>query len=333
MFHFKKEACVCVRCNRNYKDLIALGEHMKQCPYPPPNRPPIQYTDPEDGIDIKTDNILKSRKSNEQINNWRTLWETLFPTDPVPCSDFEPVVEDHDLVYNYKRTQSQIAQRLDALGLGPSHEKVKSSIFEEIETLLRCGSSNDQYPTPSSNSNTSPIQPLPREIEIATLEKETSLAAYTTFSADHMVPTFNHEELRSPMQFDIRNTFEANGVTEPSSTSAIPQPSTRYYPRMEPESQSFISLLPEPTQPLEEMAEDIAGLPIRDIGLDMLQSSAQPQLASSLGGTTSFRFPETPQDNQWNLSNNYAFIGNDPNTQWPDSSGGFGDWGINNAEC
>ncbi|KAI0813985.1 hypothetical protein GGR55DRAFT_701722 [Xylaria sp. FL0064] len=328
MSHFKKEACVCVRCNRNYKDLIALGEHMKQCPYPPPNRPPIQYTDPEDGIDIKMDNLLKSRKSNEQISNWRTLWETLFPTDPVPCSD-------HDLVYNYKRTQSQIAQRLDALGLGPSHEKVKSSIFEEIESLVRCGSSNDQYPTPSSNSNISPIQPLPRETEIATVEKENHLAAHTPFSTNHIVPTFNHEELRSSMQFGIRNTFEADGVTEPSSTSAILQPSTRYYPRIEPENPGFLSLLPEPTQPLEEMAQRIAGLPIRDIGLDLLQSSAQPQLASSQAGTTSFNhngFPEIPQDDHWDLSNDYAFIENDPNTQWPDSSGGFGYWGINNAE-
>ncbi|KAI0432820.1 hypothetical protein F5Y09DRAFT_300993 [Xylaria sp. FL1042] len=334
--HTQKEPCVCVRCNKNYRDLFALGEHMKQCPYPPPNRPPIQYTDPEDGIDVKTENILTSRKLYQQINNWITLWALLFPADPiVPRPDYEPVVEDHDLIYKYKCNKSQIVQHLDELDLGPSPERVKSSLFEVIENLFRRGGFDDQSPTPSSNSSTSQAQPSSNEKEIATLEKENNLAVNSLLSPD-IIPQFNPGELRPSIQLGIRNALEVDEVADYSSTNAVLQPFTQYHSQVIPDNQNFIGLLAEPTQPLDDMTQRIACPTSRNIGLDMLQSSTQPQSTLFHTETLSFnqnRIPQTQEDDHWVLNNEYPPIESDTNMEWHDSSGDFGYWNINNAEC
>ncbi len=91
--HYKTRERVCERCNQTFQAQDDFVAHLKQCPHPPPNRSPTPSTDPEDGIDYRTESILKSRKIVDQISNWTALWGCLFPTDEVvPCPGLFPVI-------------------------------------------------------------------------------------------------------------------------------------------------------------------------------------------------------------------------------------------------
>ncbi|KAI1419929.1 hypothetical protein F5Y12DRAFT_792514 [Xylaria sp. FL1777] len=333
--HYKKVALVCERCNQTYAAQDALVAHLEQCPHPPPNRPPIRYIDPEDGIDCKMEDMLKSRRSSDQINNWATLWGRLFPTDTiVPSPEFEPVVEDHDLVYTFRCSQSQILQRIDALDLGPASERVKASLFEEIERLLGCGGSHDQYPTPSSNTSTPPTQSQSRERDIATVERERDLVTNPLISCQ-TTEVANPEELGPPMPSGNRDPFGIVGVMEFASSDAILQPLGRYGPPMFHENQSFVGL-PSEQIPFREITERTACLENSNIGLNSLQSPAHLQPELFYTGATAFtqnRFLQTPQNGPWVPNNGYSSVENDPAMEWSVFSGGFDFEQFNDTEC
>ncbi|KAJ2984324.1 hypothetical protein NUW58_g6100 [Xylaria curta] len=315
--HYKKEATVCERCNERCETEDALLAHLKQCPNPPPNRAPIQYTDPEDGFDKKTENMLKSRKSSDQINNWTTLWGRLFPADtfvPRPGAnwwlEFEPVVEDHDLLYIYKCSQSQISQRIDALAPGLSSKQIKALVFEEIESLFKYRSSHGQYPSPSSNSSTSQMQPV--------VEGESNLSA-NPLVPERMARVSNPEWLGQHTQGDSRDRFGFDGLTQLSSTDATRQPLTRYGFPTAPNNQSFVSCFPDLAEPSRETGPRTPGLTHGNSELDMPQQ--HPELFCT--EPTPFNqnaFPQTRQDHHWVLNNDYHFEA-DPAIGWPDSSG------------
>ncbi|KAI3327455.1 hypothetical protein F4824DRAFT_458265 [Ustulina deusta] len=329
--HYKTRERVCERCNQTFQAQDDFVAHLKQCPHPPPNRSPTPSTDPEDGIDYRTESILKSRKIVDQISNWTALWGCLFPTDEVvPCPEFEPVVENHDIIYTYERSRLQILQRLDAHAPGPFSEEIKAMLLREVEKLLRCRGSHDQYQTSSSNSSTSQAQYRLRDIDIATVERRSDLAADPPVSS-HMAEESEPGGPRPPTQCGIPDSFVVDGVTELYPTGPMCQPLTRYGLS----DQSFIGLLPESTQPFREMTRGSFGL-THSNGVDTLQSLTQPQLALFSAGTTSFnqnRFPQTLHDGPWVPNNGYfSSIESNPDIVWPDFSGNF--YGnLGDAEC
>ncbi|KAI1750285.1 hypothetical protein F4782DRAFT_252824 [Xylaria castorea] len=334
-YHCKEEARACGRCNQAYGTQDALVAHLGQCDHPPLNRPPIRYTDPEDGVDYSTETILVSRKIIDRINTWETLWKLLFPADTfVPCLEFEPVVEDHDFVYVYRCSQSQISQRLDALDLGPSAKQTKASIFEEIESLLRCGDSRDQYLTPSLNASTTQTQSRSIRRDIATVDRESGLAVDLIASAQ-MTGVSNTEGPRPLVKSGIQNSSGIGGFTQLSSTDVAHQPLTSYSLPVVPNNQDFVDLLPEPTQLFRATTQRTWNIPHRDSGLEALQSSTQSQPELFCAGTqfSHSMCSQIPQECPWVLNDVYSSIENDQAEVWPDFSSFYEFENINDAGC
>ncbi|KXH68102.1 hypothetical protein CSAL01_06282 [Colletotrichum salicis] len=93
--------------NRSYKNMTELkGEdHPPQaCLRNQQSNPNPDPKDPEDGMDNRKDEILKSRNAGCKIQTWRQLWNLLFPDDEeIPRHNYDPVIEHHDIaVAGYK---------------------------------------------------------------------------------------------------------------------------------------------------------------------------------------------------------------------------------------
>lgn len=81
-FHQKgHSSSSCIRCKKQFPDQAALNHHL--------TRPDIcQVRDltgdenPEDGITEKIDLALKVRTKDDNVRQWKSLWELLFPEDP-----------------------------------------------------------------------------------------------------------------------------------------------------------------------------------------------------------------------------------------------------------
>ncbi|KAI0854790.1 hypothetical protein F4860DRAFT_84505 [Xylaria cubensis] len=317
-YHFK--AHVCSRCNQVCVNQDVLLAHLERCDHPPSNRPLHPYINPEDGVDNKTENILKSRKATEQIKDWPALWRLLFPVDTsVPGQDFEPVVEDHDLIFTYKRSQSQISQRLDALDLGHSSEQIKALVFEEIEGLLRCGGSRDQVRMPSSTSSTNTLSGSSgsRNRDIAIVDRE-SVLANNPQTPTHVTGAINVEGPRPPVESRAQNYSAVGTSTNISSTNVAYHPLPQY-------SQPVI---PEPTQQFGATTEGTSNPSHGDNGLGVLQSSALPQ--STLLYTPTAQFSQNmgsdiPQDGPSTLD--------DQAEVWKDFSNLFDSESNSDADC
>ncbi|KAI8632403.1 hypothetical protein F5Y19DRAFT_421087 [Xylariaceae sp. FL1651] len=291
--HCKEDACLCERCNQNCQTPAALLAHLRQCPNPPPNLSPIQYTDPEDGIERGTEEMLRSRQSKSQVSDWNTLWKRLFPADKVvPCPDFEPVVEDHDLVYFYRISQSRILDHLDALTPGSNAEDIKALFIEEMENVLRCRGSQNQILTPSSSSSISmPSQSRAKNSEIVLRERESDLAANAVVSR-FRTEVSNVRGLDQPTPNGTQTHFGNYYATESSLTDVIGHPITRYE-------------APVATDYHQNSQRPI-NLTLYNEGPDTLQS----QIPWFSTGTNTF--PQTSQDGHWTLNNGYQPTDNDP---------------------
>ncbi|KAK6075598.1 hypothetical protein SCUP234_07687 [Seiridium cupressi] len=92
---------VCSRCQKPFKHPEEVWNHLSQCRSSPQPQPPenIRDVDPEDGFGEDVKNRLLSRKEDVKIDEWAPLYMLLFPgTRCIPEPDFEPVVEDHEIV-------------------------------------------------------------------------------------------------------------------------------------------------------------------------------------------------------------------------------------------
>ncbi|KAK6857267.1 hypothetical protein PG995_007454 [Apiospora arundinis] len=47
---------------------------------------------------VEVDRRLRSRQASDQVLDWETLWEVLFPEDiDIPSGDYEPIIEHHEV--------------------------------------------------------------------------------------------------------------------------------------------------------------------------------------------------------------------------------------------
>ncbi|KAI1115952.1 hypothetical protein F5Y14DRAFT_408741 [Nemania sp. NC0429] len=292
--HWKKEACVCERCNQAFGTQDVLVAHLERCPYPPPTQPVLRYTDPEDGIDRRTEAILRSRKSTDQINNWEALWERLFPGDiSVPTSEFEPVIENHDLLYTFKCSQSPIIQRLEEIFQLPRLKK-RATLIQDIVKFLRCRGCCDANSTPPSN----PATFRPRDIDVDIVGRESDREAMS-LGPSHMAEVPNTEEPGQPLQGGVHDSFEFDNLEE----IFLAEANSQYIPPVIPNNQYFFGL-------------SQSALPVRETAqidfshyheLDRLQSSIQPQDAG---------FPPTVQGDSLAPHNAYDPFEHDSTTGW-----------------
>ncbi|KAI1391800.1 uncharacterized protein F4822DRAFT_425018 [Hypoxylon trugodes] len=121
--HFK-ESHICARCHEQFPPRYNMLLHYAQCPFPPQPQTNPQPTDPEDGFDRVIDERLKSRGKGK-VDDWSELYRILFPYDKViPDSHFIPVVEDHEVFYEYERSKDTLFQRLSELISQQYHHSV-----------------------------------------------------------------------------------------------------------------------------------------------------------------------------------------------------------------
>lgn len=85
---FQEPRAVCGRCREGFATQADLDAHVRVedvrqiCPVRSPDAVAI-LNDPEDGISAAVHSRLRDRTAKGQVLNWRTLWTTLFPGDPV----------------------------------------------------------------------------------------------------------------------------------------------------------------------------------------------------------------------------------------------------------
>ncbi|KIM99970.1 hypothetical protein OIDMADRAFT_181249 [Oidiodendron maius Zn] len=106
----------CSRCLEKFETSADLLSHSQHCPHSPQPQVPVQLPDPEDGFGEVIENILRSRKNRDRIDDWETLYQVLFPTDKtVPTSDFEPVFEHHEVANEYNSRKPKLEENMRSL--------------------------------------------------------------------------------------------------------------------------------------------------------------------------------------------------------------------------
>ena len=88
---------ICSRCRKAFATQADVDAHLRvrdlrdMCPLIEPGLPG-SAADPEDGISLEVDQRLRNRTTSHQVLDWQTLWETLFPDDPIVPDASESLV-------------------------------------------------------------------------------------------------------------------------------------------------------------------------------------------------------------------------------------------------
>ncbi|KAJ2894400.1 kinase-like protein [Zalerion maritima] len=129
----------CGRCRKGFQSSNELNLHLRApletiCSVQDET---ISGDDPEDGVAAEMEARLRNRRPENQVLDWNTLWEVLFPNDSfVPSPDYETVIEDHEVI---KRFKDDSAGRRDLLlsklGTSPplTFHHQQNSISSEVE--------------------------------------------------------------------------------------------------------------------------------------------------------------------------------------------------------
>ncbi|KAI1325171.1 hypothetical protein F5Y16DRAFT_401633 [Xylariaceae sp. FL0255] len=262
-WHCNEECSVCRRCGQKYARQEDLNEHLNQCIAPPRDRLPLQYTDPEDGIGIDIKNMLQSRRCG--ILEWNPLWRCLFPADTnVPSSDFDPVIEDHELIYEFKCQQENIMTRLSMLNLGDQLDAVKAFFSEEMGNILGLRGPLSQSTTPFSYLSSPPSsQSRSRYSDIVIVERERDTVASTPYPS---LASQGSEilEMVPPNQNSAQYHFETALASQPFSDDRVEQQLGSSEAAITAESnRGFVDLFPQNGNSFQFTHGD---------GLNMLQS-------------------------------------------------------------
>ncbi|KAI2470698.1 hypothetical protein F4781DRAFT_389490 [Annulohypoxylon bovei var. microspora] len=120
----------CARCQQSFPQGYNIIMHYRQCTSPPQTQTNTQQANPEDGFDEEIESRLTTR-GNGRIGDWIELYKTLFPDDQmIPESDFDPVVEDHEVAEKYQRIKPEIDREIKELTSRPHSAQDLISLFE-----------------------------------------------------------------------------------------------------------------------------------------------------------------------------------------------------------
>ncbi|WYZ44557.1 hypothetical protein EsH8_VII_000993 [Colletotrichum jinshuiense] len=153
--HFKP---ACPRCGKRFAKLPDpfSSEHTDQdCRVRLQAAAHLQRHNPEDGFDQTIEKRLTSRKNDLKIDDWDSLWRTLFPEDDtIPPRDFEPVIEHHDVAddgcNDFVKDSARDVIKLicqdfklvdESAFTAPMRRMLSETIHQHVEVLLK----NSQY--------------------------------------------------------------------------------------------------------------------------------------------------------------------------------------------